>query len=311
MQPAPRLVHRLPPGYIRVAAGFPGRRAKARRMHGGSMLFRAIKTALRTAAHCALLALFALPAAAQTGQYMKVDMKQAVHPVRPDPGEFGPEIGLVRPGQCVMITGQAMERSGANWLEVESARGWYDRIAGKAYAKGWVPSAILSDDPGCEQALELGNSIRKAVQPGLDTAAAGACANPGASQAFVQFTLNQPGLIRWLARWLDNSVLYVTSDAESDKVRGIRTPPELILELTGLPMSLYIDCGTSHEAQLLNIFEFSDLHGDTPICDRLKVSMNTGTGQILTFTFERDLFKLMGVVDRGWKITEVTRLAAQ
>jgi hypothetical protein len=274
------------------------------------MIFRVTKTAFLAAAHCALFLLFTLSAAAQTGQYMKVDMKQATHPVRPNPGEFGPEIGVVRPGQCVMITGQAMERSGANWLEVGAARGWYDRNAGKAYAKGWIPSAILTDDPGCEQALDLGNTIRKAVRPGLETAATAACANPGATQAFVQFTLNQPDFIHWLARRLANSVLFVTSDPESDKVKGIRTPQELILELTGLPMSLYITCGAAYEEQLLNAFEYSDLHTDEPICDRLQVAMNTGTGQILTFTFERDLFKLIGVVDRGWKITEVTRLPA-
>lgn len=241
-------------------------------------------------------------------QYMKVEMEQDFFAVRSEPGDFGPEIGVLQPGECIATTGQAMERAGGSWLEVSSPRGWYDRTARKSYATGWAPSGILVTDPGCEQAQSLAQALHRALAPGLDSAAAAACSAPGAKEAFAQFALNQPGFIRIMARTLDNSVLYVTSGSDSKSVKGIRTPEELILELTNVPASLYLDCGKDPGQQLLDAFEIWDIHGQTPSRDRLKVTLHTGAGEELTFIYKRDIFRMIGVVDRGWKITEVTRL---
>ena len=259
---------------------------------------------------CLALTMLAAPrACAQDADYAIIDVDQDSLSVRAEPGDFPQAIGSVQPGQCVTLTGQTMEQDGASWVQIASPTGpsgWYDRTANRAYDAGWVPAAAARPSASCNRAHGFGSAVIQALLPGLEAAAARACEPADTRDTFVSFTLNHQRVIRWLVRLLDNSVVYEFSDFDYQTVTGVRTPQEMVLELIGIPFTMYTVCDTGFDAQLSDTFTFSVDNGDTPARDRLHITMNTGTGRYLTLIFSRHTTRFIGTVERGWKITGIT-----
>lgn len=250
---------------------------------------------------------FSQSLASQSHEYLRVQMEQESYPVRSEAADFGADIGKVFPGLCVNTTGQKTENHGTGWTEIRSLHGWYDWNNNQTYHQGWVPSSILSNDPDCTRAWNMVNEIYAAVLPGLRTETEKVCGDQGKAEAFIKYTMNQPTMIRWLDRHMPEGVAYEQIDYQNISSTRRLSASAMIIEFAGIPFTLYSVCGPDAAKFFLNAFEFSFTKGETRNADRIRITMDTGEAETLSFTMERNIFKLVAQVDRGWVITQITR----
>ena len=240
-------------------------------------------------------------------EYLMVNMEQESWPVRSEDADFGADIGKVFPGLCVNTTGREMENHGTAWTEIRSQRGWYDWNKKQTYHQGWVPSSILKNEPSCGQARGLAHEIFKSIQPGLGAEFGKACGEESKAEAFVRYTMNQPAMVQWLDRRMPGGVSYEQIDDRDKPATRHLAPAGMIVELAGIPFTLYTTCGAAVEKQFFNAFEFRVRKGKTRDADQLEITLDTGEAETLTITLERNIFRFIGRVDRGWIITKITR----
>lgn len=245
--------------------------------------------------------------AAKHQEYLMVQMDQESYPVRSEAADFGADIGKVFTGLCVNTTGQKIENHGAAWTEIRSLHGWYDWNNNQVYHQGWVPSSILKKNPECNHAWNMVNEIFEAVLSGLRAESEKTCGDQSKAEAFIKYTMNQPAMIRWLDRHMSEGVAYETIDFQDMPTTRRLAPSAMIVEFAGIPFTLYSQCGPDAEKSFLNAFEFSVFFGETRTADRIKIIMDTGEAETLEISLERNIYRLIAQVDRGWSIKQITR----